>query len=74
MCDNVLSKTICRFCSCDLFSNIYPKNNSTKTGSDQCNFYSKLDFRIFFIIIIIIKTDFCFSSLSLNNQCSIITV
>ena len=45
-----LSETICHFCSCALFSNIYCKINFVaKNGSDLCNFCIKLDFWNLFI-------------------------
>ena len=43
--DNILSETICIFCFCVLFSNIYPKIRYTvKNQSDLCKFYSKVIF------------------------------
>ena len=46
--DHILSETICLFCFCVLFSNIYPKIKFTaKNWSDLCNFYSKMIFWIF---------------------------
>ena len=43
--DHIISETICLFCFCVLFSNIYPKIKFTaKIWSDQCNFYSKVIF------------------------------
>ena len=37
MIDNILSETVCRLCSCALFSNISCKINfMAKTGSDLC--------------------------------------
>ena len=43
--DNVLSKTICLFCFCVLFSNIYPKIKFTaKNWSGLCIFYGKVIF------------------------------
>ena len=43
--DHTLSETICLFCFCVLFSNIYPKNKfMAKIVSDLCNFYSKVIF------------------------------
>ena len=40
--DHILSETICLFCFCVLFSNMYPKTKLTaKDWSDLCNFYSK---------------------------------
>ena len=50
----ILSETICLFCFCVLFSNMYPKIKFTaKAWSNQYNFYSKVIFwnfclRIFF--------------------------
>ena len=39
------SETICLFCFCVLFSNIYPKIKfMSKNWSDLCNFYSKVIF------------------------------
>ena len=43
--DHILSETICLFCFCVLFSNIYTKIKATaKSWSDLCNFYSKVIF------------------------------
>ena len=43
--DNILSETICLFCFCVLFSNMYPKIKFiAKNWSDLCNFYSKVIF------------------------------
>ena len=43
-------RTICHFCSCALFSNIFHKINfMAKNGFDLCNFYSKLDFGKFLL-------------------------
>ena len=43
--DHILSETICLFCFCALFSNIYPKIKfMAKNWSDLCNFYSKVSF------------------------------
>ena len=43
--DHILSETICLFCFCVLFSNIYTKIKFTaKSWSDPCIFYSKLIF------------------------------
>ena len=41
--DHILSETTCLFCSCVLFSNIYPKITFTaKNWSDLYNLYSKV--------------------------------
>ena len=46
--DNIVSETICRFCSCALFSNMYCKINfMAKNRSAPCNFYSELIFDLF---------------------------
>ena len=43
--DHILSETICLFCFCALFSNIYPKIKfMAKNWSDLRNFYSKMIF------------------------------
>ena len=43
--DHIISETICLFCFCVLFSNIYTKIKVTaKSWSDLCNFYSKVIF------------------------------
>ena len=43
--DYIVSETICLFCFCVLFSNMYPKIKFiAKTWSDLCNFYSKVIF------------------------------
>ena len=43
--DHIFSETICLFCFCGLFSNIYPKIKITaKIWSDLCNFHRKVDF------------------------------
>ena len=43
--DYMLSETICLFCFCVLFSNMYPKIKFiAKNWSDLCNFYSKVIF------------------------------
>ena len=43
--DHILSETICLFCFCILFSNIYTKIKvAAKSWSDLCNFYSKVIF------------------------------
>ena len=56
--DIILSETICLFCFCVLFSNIYPKIKFTaKNWSDLCNFYY-LEF--------LSKKSFYFSLLNLN--------
>ena len=48
--DHILSETICLFCFCVLFSNMYPKIKfMTKIWSDLCNFYSKVIFLEFLI-------------------------
>ena len=45
MSDHILSGTICLFCFCTLFSDIYRKINfMAKNGYDLCNFFNKLDF------------------------------
>ena len=45
MIDYILSETICLFCFCVLFSNMYPKIKFiAKNWSDLCNFYSKMIF------------------------------
>ena len=50
MIDNILLKTICRFCPCVLFSNNYCKINFiVKNGSDLCSCYSKQDLWKFFL-------------------------
>ena len=61
MSENILSETICRFCFCAMFSNIYRKLNfMAKIGSDLCNFYSKLEFLdLFFIYIYVLFLLFC---------------
>ena len=46
---NILSETICCFCSSAWFPNIYCKFFMAKNGSDLCNFCSELDFWKFFI-------------------------
>ena len=39
--DHILTGTICLFCFCVLFSNVYPKIRFTaKNVSDLCNFYT----------------------------------
>ena len=46
--DHILSETICHFCFCLLFSNMYPKIKlMAKNWLDLCNFYSKVTFWIF---------------------------
>ena len=48
--DHILSETICLFCFCVLFSNMYPKIKfMAKNWSDLCNFYSKVIFLEFLI-------------------------
>ena len=43
--DYILSETICLFCFCVLFSNMYPKIKFiAKNWSDLCNFFSKVIF------------------------------
>ena len=43
--DHILSETICLFCFCILFSNMYPKIKFTsKNWSDLCNSYIKVIF------------------------------
>ena len=43
--DHILSETICLFCFCVLFSNMYSRINFiAKNWSDLCNFYSKVIF------------------------------
>ena len=43
--DYILSETICLFCFCVLFSNMYPKIKFiARNCSDLCNFYSKVFF------------------------------
>ena len=65
--DHILSKTICLFCFCVLFSNIYTKIKFTaKSGSDLCNFYSKVIFWNFCL-----RKYVLFSLLNLNCWCFI---
>ena len=46
--DHIMSETICLFCFCVLFSNIYTKIKFTaKSWFDLCNFYSKVIFMNF---------------------------
>ena len=48
--DYILSETICLFCFCVLFSNMYPKIKFiAKNWSDLCNFYGKMIFLNFCI-------------------------
>ena len=48
--DHILSETICLFCFCVLFSNIYPKIRlTTKNWSGLCNFYITVIFWNFFL-------------------------
>ena len=48
--DHILSETICLFCFCVLFSNMYPKIKfMAKNWSDLCNFYSKVIFWNFWL-------------------------
>ena len=48
--DHILSETICLFCFCILFSNMYPKIKfMAKNWSDLCNFYSKVIFWNFWL-------------------------
>ena len=43
--DYILSETICLFCFCVLFSNMYPKIKFiAKSWSELCNFYTKVIF------------------------------
>ena len=43
--DHILWETICLFCFCVLFSNMYPKIKFiAKNWSDLCNFYSRMIF------------------------------
>ena len=43
--DHILSKNICLFCFCVLFSKMYPKIKfMAKNWSDLCNFYNKVIF------------------------------
>ena len=49
ICDGILSGALCHFCSIALFPNIYNNVNfMAKNESYLSNFYSKLDFWIFF--------------------------
>ena len=46
--DHILSETICLFCFCVLFSNMYPNINfRAKNWSDLCNLYNKVIFFFF---------------------------
>ena len=46
----ISSETICLFCFCVLFSNMYPKIKfMAKHWADLCNFYSKVIFWIFLL-------------------------
>ena len=59
---SLISETICLFCFCVLFSNMNPKIKFTaKKWSDLCNFYSKVNFRNFYLRN--------FSLLNLNYWC-----
>ena len=61
-----LSDTVCRFCFCLLFSNMYSKIKFTaKNWYDRCNFYSKVNFFFNFCL----RKYFCFSLLNLNCIC-----
>ena len=62
--DYIVSETICLFCFCVLFSNMYPKIKFiAKTWSDLCNLV-KWFFGIFVLVNI-----FYFSLLNLNYWC-----
>ena len=59
MIDSSLSETICRFCSCALFSNSYLKINFYgPNGSDLCNFYTGIWGNL------LLDSIFCFSSIT----------
>ena len=61
----ILSETICLFCFCVLFSNMYPKIKFiAKKWSDLCNFYSKVIFWNFCL-----SKYFYFALLNLNYWC-----
>ena len=61
----ILSETVCLFCFCDLFSNIYSKIKFTAINwSYLCNFYSKVIF--FFFGIFVWKSSYYFSLVNLN--------
>ena len=63
--DHILSETICLFCFCVLFSNIYPKIKfMAKTWSDLGNFCIK-----WFFVIFVWENIFYFSLLNLNYWC-----
>ena len=69
MIDHILSETICLFCFCVLFSNMYRKIKfTTKNWSDLCNFYSKVILwnvrlrkyvLLFFYFIIDVSQNYC---------------
>ena len=61
--DHILSKTICRFSFCVLFSNMYPKIKFiAKHWSNLCNFYSKVIFLEFlsetFFLLFFVEFEF----------------
>ena len=57
--DHVLSETICLFCFCILFPNIYPKIKfKAKHWSDLYNFYSKVFFFFFFFVFFVQENIF----------------
>ena len=58
--DHILSKTICFFCFCVLFSNIYPKIKFlAKDWSGLCNFYNKVVFFLFFLFLEFLSKKIC---------------
>ena len=63
MIDNILSETICHFCSCALFLNIYSKINFiAKNGSDLGNFI------VFVCVEVLRPNEVMLSTVSLPNH------
>ena len=68
--DHILSETICLFCFCDLFSDMYPKIKFiAENWSDLCNFHSKVIFwnfcsrKYFFTFLLLNLNYWCFTTI-----------
>ena len=74
--DHILSETICLFCFCVWFSNIYPKIKfMAKNWSDLCNFYKVMFWNsclrkyFFYFSLMNLCIHFYYMGKSKNIQC-----
>ena len=68
--DHILSETICLFCFCVLFSNMYPKIKFTaKIWSDLCNYLTYVKWFVLEFLSENFFFVFYFSLMNLNNWC-----